>query len=147
MDIYMCTRAGKSWAKPTNLGYIVNTKNDEMYPYVYQNRLYFVSNGHNGFGGMDIYYVELDSNGMPIEGSLVHMPYPINTIYNDYALIHETSDRGYFSSDRPEGRNLDTIYQWIEEEEALPENSLKDGSSVIVKPNQNAVNSSNKVNL
>ena len=146
MDIYMCTRAGRSWVKPVNLGSIVNTKDDEMYPYVYQNRLYFVSNGQNGFGGMDIYYVELDSEGKP-EGSLVHMPYPINTIYNDYALIHETDDKGYYSSDRPDGHNLDTIYRWVEEEDTLLDNSLIERSSAIAKPNQGAVNKSNKVDL
>ncbi len=140
MDIYMCNRAGKGWSKPIHLGNVINTKDDEMYPYVYGDKLYFVSNGLDGFGGMDIYYVKLDQNGMPISGTLTHLPYPINTIYNDYAFIFNNSDSGYFSSDRPEGHNLDTIYEWIEEEDTLPDNSLKEGAAVIARPNQNAVN-------
>ena len=144
MDIYMCNRTGKGWSKPIHLGNVINTKDDEMYPYVYGNKLYFVSNGLDGIGGMDIYYVELDSNGMPIPRTLVHLPYPINTIYNDYAFMHNTNGEGLFSSDRPEGRNLDTIYEWIEEEDTLPDNSLKEGAAVIARPNQNMVNQDEK---
>lgn len=140
MDIYMCNRIGKSWGKPVHLGNIINTKDDEMYPYVYDNKLYFVSNGLDGLGGMDIYYIELDPKGMPVAGTLKHLPYPINTIYNDYAFIHSTNENGYFSSDRPEGRNLDTIYEWVEEEDTLPDNSLKKGASILARPNQNMVN-------
>lgn len=140
MDIYMCSRVGKSWSKPIHLGNTINTKDDEMYPYVYGNKLYFVSNGLDGFGGMDIFFIQLDANGMPIDGTLTHLPYPINTIYNDYALIHSTDSKGYFSSDRPEGRNLDTIYEWVEEEDTLPDNSVIEGASIMARPNQNAVN-------
>ncbi|MDR0660944.1 MAG: hypothetical protein LBG19_09140 [Prevotellaceae bacterium] len=139
MDIYMCGRVGKGWSKPINLGSYVNTSYDEMYPYIYQNRLYFVSNGHEGLGGMDIYYVELDSSGMPIPETLVHMPYPINTIYNDYAFTHNTDAKGYFSSDRPEGRNLDTIYEWVEEEEELPDNTLFPKAAITARPNPNTI--------
>ena len=142
MDLYMCNRVGKGgWTKPIHLGNIVNTKDDEMYPLVYGDKLYFASNGLDGLGGMDIYSVELDSKGMPVSGSLKHLSYPINTIYNDFGFIHNNADdKGYFSSDRPEGRNLDTIYEWIEEEDVLPDNSLKQGAAITARPNQNMVN-------
>ena len=56
VDIYRATRAknGK-WARVINLGRAINTKGNEMFPYVAADeRLYFASDGHPGLGGLDI---------------------------------------------------------------------------------------------
>ncbi|MDR0660945.1 MAG: OmpA family protein [Prevotellaceae bacterium] len=112
-DLYMSRKNAKgAWDTPVNLGSVINTVGEELYPNVYDNILCFTSNGHDGFGGMDIYSVMLDEEGLPIGGTLEHMPYPINTVYNDYAYMYDKATGGYFSSDRPNGNDLDAIYVW-----------------------------------
>ena len=111
-DLYMSRKTEKGWGAPVNLGRMVNSVGEELYPNVYDDILCFTSNGFDGFGGMDIYSVKLDAEGLPIIGTLQHMPYPINTVYNDYAYMYDQASGGYFSSDRPNGDDLDAIYVW-----------------------------------
>ena len=37
------------------LGPVVNTTEDEAFPFFIDNTLYFTSNGHGGLGGLDIF--------------------------------------------------------------------------------------------
>ena len=55
-DIYYCRKQGFSWGPPINLGPIINTSSNEMFPHISENNsLYFASSGHIGFGGLDIF--------------------------------------------------------------------------------------------
>ena len=55
-DIYFCTREGEKWSNPTNLGNVINTFGNEMFPFIADNGdLYFASDGQPGFGGLDIF--------------------------------------------------------------------------------------------
>ncbi|NNF33669.1 MAG: OmpA family protein [Saprospiraceae bacterium] len=56
-DIYVSFRDGNEWSEPRNLGSRINTKLQEMTPYLApDNRtLFFASNGHEGYGGRDIF--------------------------------------------------------------------------------------------
>ena len=51
-----------SWLKPTNLGKRVNTPLNEYSPYLHpdNNSFYFSSNGWKGFGGQDLFYLNLN---------------------------------------------------------------------------------------
>lgn len=134
MDIYMSRKTAKGWSEPTNLGIAVNTTNDELYPNIHGNVLSFSSNGHEGLGGMDIYTIELDSEGMPVSKTLAHQPYPLNTIYNDYAYMqNEDRESGYFTSDRPNGGSLDAIYHWVNRVQFSEKDLLLDGIKVLTK--------------
>ncbi len=134
MDIYMSKKTKKGWNEPVNLGVAVNTQNDELYPNIHGNILSFSSNGHEGLGGMDIYTVELDEEGMPINKTLAHLPYPLNTIYNDYAYMqNEDGEGGYFTSDRPNNGNLDIIYSWVNRVQFAEKDQLKDRIKFISK--------------
>ena len=112
-DLYMALKTEKGWSSPVNLGSVVNSVGEELYPNVFGNILCFTSNGFDGFGGMDIYSVTLNDEGYPIPGTLEHMSYPINTVYNDYAYMYDKESGGYFSSDRPNRDDLDAIYVWV----------------------------------
>jgi outer membrane protein OmpA-like peptidoglycan-associated protein len=59
------------------------------------NRLYFVSNMPNGFGGTDIYYVEMDAQG--ITSAPVNLGEKINSFANEM-FPSITNDHLYFSS-------------------------------------------------
>jgi len=54
-------------AEPRNLGPSVNTESDEIFPFVHADgTLYFASNGHIGFGGLDLFF----SYSFYVNGSL-----------------------------------------------------------------------------
>lgn len=114
-DLWMTTydRRKKEWKEPTNLGPLVNTAESELFPFVHDDGyLYFASDGHMGMGGLDIFRVALDENGMP-KGEVENMRYPINTPADDFGIVLEPggAHRGYITSNRPkEGMGSDDIY-------------------------------------
>lgn len=62
-DVWKVTRTSGGWAKPENLGAIVNTETDEFYPSVARNgNLYFTGNYPGGPGREDIYVSEFRNN-------------------------------------------------------------------------------------
>ena len=116
-DIYVASyvRRGKTWSDPVNLGEVINTNGNDMYPFSYTNRrLYFASDGHPGMGGLDIYYTEKQDDGS--WSSPVNMKSPINSGGDDFGIIVEkggTVAKGYkgFISSNREGKG-DDIYEF-----------------------------------
>ena len=98
VDIWKCEKQGGGWSIPVNLGKNINTPDDDMFPYVSpEGNLYFASKGYVGLGGLDLFEARKTTDGfMPP----VNMGYPINTHFDDFALITSNGKLGYFSSDR-----------------------------------------------
>ncbi|MBK8724125.1 MAG: PD40 domain-containing protein [Saprospiraceae bacterium] len=76
-----------SWSIPENLGDSINTEGVEQAPFIHPdgNSLYFMSNGHPGMGGFDLY---LSHKG--IDGKWekpINLGYPINTRANEGSLV------------------------------------------------------------
>ena len=116
-DIWISEResTGDEFGRPRNLGYLINTIGDELYPYMRNDStLYFASNGHGGMGGLDIFVTTLDSLGEWTEP--VNLKHPFNSIGNDYGItFHPTEERGFFISNRDAKNGLDDdIYYFIE---------------------------------
>ncbi len=112
-DIWKVTRAsrGQAWGKPQNLGKLINTAGDEMFPYVSQDgTFYFASNGHIGLGGLDIFKVVKNNRG---QLEVVNLRAPINSPADDFGIVIDgKKDRGYFSSTRAGGKGNDDIYSF-----------------------------------
>lgn len=111
-DIWMVKRKGKGeWGKPVNLGKPVNTEGNEGFPYIHENgTLYYVSDGHGGLGGYDIFEAIPDSLGKLT--TVKNMGYPLNTHFDDFGLIvDEEKEIGYFASNREGGKGQDDIYK------------------------------------
>ena len=110
MDLYVChwNSVEDKWSSPINLGAAVNTEGDEIYPIIRDNQLYFSSNGHEGFGGYDIYWLRFESNAAT-KGTLFHYPAPTNTASNDFGVFFD-GDIAYFISDRRGLEGGDDIY-------------------------------------
>lgn len=108
-DIYVSRNSNGDWSAPENLGPVINTPNEESFPYLANDSvLYFSSNGHGSLGGMDILvsYKRRGKFGKP-----VNLGSPINSRYDDFSFVTDKSGHiGYFSSNRPGGRGLDDIY-------------------------------------
>jgi peptidoglycan-associated lipoprotein len=94
-----------------NMGEFINTPGDEMFPYVRTDSiLYFASNGHPGFGGLDIFKATLTpSGGWKVE----NMGQPINSSADDFGITFGQGESGYFSSNRTDGRGYDHIYSFV----------------------------------
>ena len=95
-----------------NLGEWINTPGDEMFPTFRPNGdLYFSSDGHPGMGGLDIYIAKPDTvmQGWKIE----HPGFPLNSQGDDFGMTFEgLHNRGFFSSNRGDGKGWDHIYSF-----------------------------------
>lgn len=94
-----------------NLGEPINTPGDEMFPVFRPNGdFYFSSDGHPGFGGLDIYIAKIgDDDRYHVE----HPGYPLNSVGDDFGMTFEGPyNRGFFSSSRGDGRGNDHIFSF-----------------------------------
>jgi len=110
-DLWMCTLANGSWTSPVNLGNVINTTENEMFPYVSgDGTLYFASEGHPGYGALDIF------SSKAIDGKWstpLNLKSPINSSFDDFALAFVPGTKnGFFSSNRPGGQGNDDIYSF-----------------------------------
>lgn len=110
-DIYYTTRTDTGWSQPVNLGNTINTSGNEMFPFISaDNELFFSSNGHNGMGGLDIYYTEKKDK----KSYIVHnLGEPINSRADDLSFyLLPDGQSGYFASNRKGGVGDDDIYHF-----------------------------------
>ncbi len=114
-DLWMVKRKSKGgvFGRPENLGSVINTPGDEMYPYLRDDStLYFASNGHPGMGGFDIFR-SIRENGHWSKPE--NMKFPINSSADDFAIVYnlDEPEQGYFTSNRAGGKGNDDIYSFI----------------------------------
>lgn len=115
IDLWMVSRVAGDWSKPVNLGNTVNTSEDEMFPFINDDgNLFFASNGHPGYGAMDIFCSRKTETGW---SSPVNLHPPINSSFDDFAIAFVPRCKiGFFSSNRPGGKGNDDIYAFKEKE-------------------------------
>ena len=93
-----------------NLGEWINTPGDEMFPsFRSDSVLYFASNGHPGFGGLDIFKAQLTRSG---GWNVTNMGRPVNSSADDFAITFGDGESGFFSSNRGDNRGYDHIYSF-----------------------------------
>ncbi len=110
-DLYAATKNRRGrWSNVRNLGPVINTAGNEMFPYQGSDgSLYFSSNGHPGLGGLDILVARREGGKMVVE----NVGPPINSSSDDFGLFLYTPDKGFFTSNREGGRGDDDIYTFI----------------------------------
>lgn len=104
-DIYMSKKRRSRWDEPVNLGPVVNTSRNEVFPFYHSvGRLYFASNGHEGLGRHDVFFTEnVNAEWM----KPVNVGEPINSKWDDYALIiDENLNSGYFTTTRNRSHDI-----------------------------------------
>jgi outer membrane protein OmpA-like peptidoglycan-associated protein/tetratricopeptide (TPR) repeat protein len=96
-DIWKVSVDGNSYGTPQNLGETINTPGKENFPFITDdNVLYFASSGKQGFGGLDVFKIDLNS-----EKQAQNLGKPVNTEKDDFAFsFNATANVGYFSSNR-----------------------------------------------
>ncbi len=111
-DIYSVTYKDGIWGTPVNMGKEINTEGNEMYPYVdTKDNLYFASDGHEGLGGLDMFYAEMKQG--VASRSIQNLGFPLNSEKDDFGIITDGERvNGYFSSNRKRGLADDNIYSF-----------------------------------
>lgn len=104
-DIWKVSVNGDEFGTPENLGAKVNTEANESFPFVTdENVLFFSSNGKTGFGGLDVFMMDLNKGTDPI-----NVGEPVNTSKDDFAFTFNSAKKvGFFSSNRD---GVDNIYK------------------------------------
>lgn len=133
-DIWVTTMDGEYWSDPVNLGPLVNTEGDEMFPFYHPSgKLYFSSDSQVGLGGQDVFVSEPNKAG--VWANVRNIGAPINTEHDDYGIIISPDETyGYFTSNRPGGIGKDDIYAFrkgYEPELVTQETKPKDTKVVV----------------
>ncbi|MEO8254992.1 MAG: OmpA family protein [Flavobacterium sp.] len=116
-DIYSVAILGAEYGKLKNLGPTINTDKKEQFPFVSKdNKLYFSSNGHGGYGFMDVFVSEINNAEF---SAPLNVGLPVNSGYDDFSFVLDSdTHQGYFASNRKGGKGSDDIYK-IKEIQAL----------------------------
>ena len=111
LDIWRVRLTTSGLGGVENLGEPINTEGDEMFPTFRPNGdLYFSSDGHPGMGGLDIFIATVSKKG---KYEIEHPGYPLNSQGDDFGMTFEgPHNRGFFSSNRNDGRGWDHIYSF-----------------------------------
>lgn len=121
-DIWMIQRPRKNrpFEAPVNLGPVINTPGNELYPTLREdNIMYFSSNYHPGMGGLDIFRTEfVDGQWSKPE----NMMSPINSSFDDFHMVFNKDEKllkdanakemGFFTSNRKGGRGGDDLWMF-----------------------------------
>lgn len=115
LDIWRMRLTANGPVGVENLGDPINTPGDEMFPTFRPNGdFYFSSDGHPGFGGLDIFIATVGEDG---KYHLSHPGYPLNSQGDDFGMTFQGQlNQGFFSSNRGDGRGWDHIYSFYNPE-------------------------------
>ena len=114
-DLYFSRFDQDTWSAGRPLSQMINTIGDEVFPFLIKDTLYFASDGHQGMGGLDIFYSYFNNDDQWVRP--INMQTPYNSGGDDFAIWFDTTNvennikrKGTFSSNRRGGRGGDDIY-------------------------------------
>lgn len=135
MDLYLVKKTGNTWSQMVNLGPTINTPGNDVFPYLgADGALYFSSDGHGGYGNLDLFFTVLNKANQKWS-TPVNLESPFNTSSDDFGFIVDRDNKnGYFSSDRKGGFGSDDIYGfYIEGNSQQPFASNRNLDSLVIK--------------
>lgn len=111
-DLYVVRIADDgTMSSPQNLGPQINTIGNDLFPFFRNGILYFSSDGHYGWGDLDVYESKMLSDGS--FSTPRNLGAPINSNKDDFTfVIDKTGKYGYLSSNRAGGKGDDDIYSF-----------------------------------
>jgi peptidoglycan-associated lipoprotein len=117
LDLYSAQMDSRGrFGKVKNLGAEINSAGSETFPYISENgKMYFSSDGHPGYGMLDIFVVNRVNGKTAVE----NLGQPVNSTADDFGMFLFKPDRGFFTSNREGGKGDDDIYTFINEDPDL----------------------------
>ncbi len=115
MDIYVSTYRNESWSAPVNLGPVINSAGNEVFPYISEDEvLYFSSSDQGGLGRLDIFRSKkVYANSERTWQIKENLGEPFNSPGDDFGFyINADNTGGLFTSSRNGGKGKDDIYYW-----------------------------------
>ncbi|MBT8189420.1 MAG: OmpA family protein, partial [Bacteroidia bacterium] len=108
-DLFYSVRLENGWSEAEIMPAPINTAGNENFPTSFKDTLYFASDFHIGYGGLDIFktYLRPDGTWAPVQ----NLGYPINSGADDFGLAikpgftasGDVELEGYFASARNTG--------------------------------------------
>ncbi len=127
-DLYISYRGeGGRYQTPMNLGSAINTSESESSPFIAPDgkTLFFSSDGHDGYGGADLFMSRMDVEGN--WSAPKNLGPAINTDANELFFYGVNRHHCYFVSDRDGGKGGFDIY------EATPNPFMPDYAKLLVR--------------
>lgn len=116
-DIYsVAVNEDGTYGEPVNLGSNVNTAHREQFPFIAEDgTLYFTSDGHMGFGNLDVFKSEQENGSF---GEAQNLGNTLNSEFDDFAFVlRDGEEKGYLASNR---RGSDNLYAFSREDYTPP---------------------------
>ena len=137
-DLYVSMLENGRWGEPRNLGAVVNTPKNDVFPFQHHGgRLYFASRGHHQQEDLDIFYtLNIDGNWQ----KPIPIGAPINSANDDYGMIwNAMADTGYFVTNRAGSADIFGVYSTLPVFADCPAQLEDDFCYVFYEPNNNEV--------
>ncbi|MCH7397433.1 OmpA family protein [Belliella sp. DSM 107340] len=109
VDLYKATKlANGDFGNPVNLGPQINTSGNELFPRMMSDgKFFFASDGHPGFGKLDLFVAEPSEDGLIIK----NLGSKINSVADDFGIYFTRYPQdGFITSNREGGQGDDDIY-------------------------------------
>ena len=117
-DLFVSFFENGTWSSPVNLGAKVNTAGNELAPYLMDKDLYFASDYHPGFGGLDIFVSSRDSRGYYSKPT--NLGPQVNSTRDDSEFIFDPfQNLGFLVSNRVGGKGQEDLYSVKKNEDYL----------------------------
>jgi len=135
-DIYAsAVHEDGSFGIPEKLGNRINTLKKEISPFVTKNNeLYFSSNGHGGFGGFDVFYIDLNEP----DAKPINLGGAINSTADDFSfsMMREKPSKGFLSSNKEGNLNIYEVTEHHPIKKILKEERKKYDAAKLVEKYQ-----------
>lgn len=142
-DIYVADigRDGSTGA-PRNMGEKINTRKNDLYPSLAGGDiLFFASDGHDGYGGLDLYAARVARRSV---GLAINIGSPFNSMEDEFALNLQTEDGiAYVMSNRGAARDdiQQLVFSYFEaENNHVAENRYSFKEILATEPSQSYAN-------
>ena len=111
MDLYYVDILENGFSKPINLGPDINTKMDEVFPFIYNDKfLFYSTNGRESIGKLDIFMSELVAEN---RWQVYQLGSPYNSTEDDFSFFLSNKENfGFISTNREGGMGNDDIYSF-----------------------------------
>jgi hypothetical protein len=122
MDLFITRKLNGKWTEPKSLGDAINTKGNELFPFLDDEKnLFFSSDGLPGNGGYDVFISKFNGDGWDKAFKLTNL---INSKNNEIAFSIRKDGKLAFFTSKPNSRNGEMQLYKVSLNERISSNNL-----------------------